>query len=314
MIKRTLTRVTSSLLIPLLAGIAIFQAQPVYAQSAAAECANSSETLLWQVDGKNSQVFLFGSLHLGQPGFYPLAEPVENSFRNADHMVFEVDPAALLDPQIAMTMQQKGMLPPGETLSDHLSQPVIDNLKSALGQMGLPADNFMMFRPWFLTVLITNMQYMSLGYGPENGVELYLHREKPDNADVIGLETMEQQLDFLQSLDGEAYLAYTLNNLEQGKAQMQQLIDSWACADKTGLTQLFNEEFSAAAESGADTDQLKQTLLTDRNRTMADAIQRFLDTGQGQYFVAIGAAHLLGDDSVIDMLDHAGYEADAVSR
>ncbi len=53
-------------------------------------------------------------------------------------------------------------------------------------------------------------------------------------------------------------------------------------------------------------------LYTRRNIDMANTIEAFADGDSGRYFVVVGSAHLLGDDSVISHLRAAGFEVSPV--
>src|SRR5687768_10497403 len=96
------------------------------AQVAAPVCADPAASMLWEVkgaglDSRGVSIQLFGSLHVGKPEFYPLHQLIEDAFRGADHLVFEVDPTSATDPQAAMMMQMRGMLPAGQTLQSVVS-------------------------------------------------------------------------------------------------------------------------------------------------------------------------------------------------
>lgn len=138
------------------------------------QCSDPSSTMLWEVRGQESTVYLFGSLHLGDASFYPLPEKIESIFRETDHVVFEVDPRSMTTPQAQQRMLQMGSLAPGQTLGDLVSPELVGDLQARLRFMGVPPENFMNFRPWFLTLLLTSLQYTSLGYFPDYGVEQYL--------------------------------------------------------------------------------------------------------------------------------------------
>lgn len=277
-----------------------------------ANCKDPSNSLLWKVQGKNSEVFLFGSLHLGLPEFYPLAKEIDSAFRSADYLVFEVDPNGMNDPALMQTMLQQGMLAPDEQLSDILSPAVFKNLEGTMQSMGLPAQQFMRFRPWFITITLSTLQLVNLGYQPNYGIELYLLNQKSANTEILELETMAEQLSFLVALDTEAYLEYTLNTMEQGKAMMEAMANAWACADKPLLTELLVDSFDMEGVDNAELTQLKDTFLYKRNEKMADKIEDYIQNGSGKYFVVVGAAHYLGDKSIVDLLRKKNYKVEAV--
>ena len=271
--------------------------------SAQSACADPARSLLWQVEGRNSTVYLFGSIHVGKPDFYPLHEQIESAYHGADHIVFEVDPRAAASPEVAIQIQTRGLLPGGTSLRDVLSEETLNQLVMTLTGLGLPADNFMNYQPWFLTLLLNNMQMASLGYAPSQGIEAYLIRHKPDLTDVLELESIQEQISFLQELNGESYLAYTLLGFEDAKETINEMINAWKCGDQEDLDRIIFTETEEAAGEDPEMEVLFERMFYDRNMTMASGVRGFLDTGSGKYFVVVGAGHLIGERSVIDLLD-----------
>ena len=287
--------------------------QFVFAQSGNNQhCEDPSSSLMWKIKGANSEVYLFGSLHLGLPDFYPLAKEIDSQFRSADYLVFEVDPNNMMNPTVMQSILQQGMLAPTEQLSDRLSPEVISNLQETLQSMGLPAQQFMRFRPWFITINLSTMQMLNLGYQPNYGVEMYLLSQKSPDTQILELESMEEQLTFLTALDSEAYLEYTLNTMEQGKEMMDNMAKAWACADKPVLTELLVDSFDMEGIDNAELEALKATFLYDRNIKMANKIEEYIKQGTGKYFVIVGAAHYLGNKSVVDVLQQKGHKVESV--
>lgn len=285
--------------------LALFYQSPVFPQPAAAglSCPDPSSTLLWRVAGKHSRVYLFGSIHVGKADFYPLPPVIENAFRQARYVVFEVDPRDLNDPAVIAGIRAKGLLPDGKTLDDVISPPVLQNLKKTLSGLGLPVDSFMHYQPWFLTMLLSNLQTASLGYLPDQGIENYLMREKPPQTQVLELESVQKQIGFLQQLDGETFLSYTLMDYNNDKEAIQQMVDAWRCADQKRLHSLLFNELKQAAAEDPSMKQLMNLLFFKRDKTMAATIRGYLENGRGNYFVVVGAGHLLGPGSIIDILD-----------
>ncbi|GAB1256886.1 TraB/GumN family protein [Aurantivibrio plasticivorans] len=283
------------------------------ATSNTTQCADPSSSLLWRLPGEHSTVYIFGSIHLGSPSFYPLHPSIEKIIRQSDHFVFELAPDEMNDPASALMMQQQGMLPAGQRLDNQLSPTVLNQLRNALASYGLPADNFMVFKPWFLTVTLSSLQLLAEGYSPEHGVESYVMRNMPTTADTHGLETMESQITYLQTLDGEAILAHTLASLEQTKENTSRMMQAWQCADKATLLALTEDEFSSAGPLAQKMEDIKESLLYQRNHIMAEKIKTFIKKGKGNYFVVVGVAHLLGEQSIVHLLKQKGYQIRPVS-
>lgn len=282
---------------------------------APAVCTDPGSSLLWQVSSAESAnekptLHLFGSIHVGQASFYPLHPRIETLFRSADHLVFEIDPVAAANPQTALRMQMRGMLPAGQTLADLVDPEVLQRLRTHTERLGLPMTGLMNLKPWLLTLLLANFEANALGYDAANGLESYLIAQKPAQTLIHELESLDQQLDMLDSLDPALFLDYSLDEFDSAASGLETLVQAWRCADKEALaTQLFAalEEDSGDPQQEAALDGLYNKLFTGRNVTMADGIENFLRTGSGSWFVVVGSAHLLGEGSVVDLLEQRGY-------
>ena len=292
--------------------LSVFTGQ-VAAQQA---CEDPTSSMLWEVtgpalDSRGVTLHLFGSIHLGKPDFYPLHPTIESTFRAADTLVFEIDPLAAADPQTALRMQLRGMLPAGQTLTDVVAPETLDNLRAVLAGFGIPLENMMTMKPWMLTLLLANVQATSLGYSAQYGLEGYFIAQKAADTGIEQLETIDQQVDMLDSMDPKLLLDYSLRDFDDSAAEMEELISAWRCADKAALNEQLFAEVLALGETAdpaerAGIEALFAKLYTDRNKVMADGISRFIETGGGSWFVVVGSAHLLGEGSVVELLQQRG--------
>jgi uncharacterized protein YbaP (TraB family) len=296
-------------------------ANPAAAQGPVPVCADPEATMLWKVTGASLEsqgvsIQLFGSLHVGKPEFYPLDELIEDAFRSADHLVFEIDPTSATDPQNAIMMQKRGMLPAGQTLQSVVSPQAYANLQRVLEGMGVPVAGVNNLKPWLIALTLTNLQVSALGYSALDGLEMYFTTRKSPQSDILELESMEQQLAMLDALDPEIFLGYSLEDLQDGAVELDSMVQAWRCADHDALSAFLFEDF-ANTESQSPTeqamlDELHEHLFAERNVVMADGIEQFIQTGKGAYFVVVGAGHLLGPGSVVDLLRERGYQVDTV--
>lgn len=283
-----------------------------FAHAHALECADPGSSLLWRLEGKQSSVHLFGSIHLGAPDFYPLPEKVEAAFRQADYVVFELDPRTLLDPRTQATMLMAGRLPPGQRLDQLLSPQTMEQLQAILSSTGIPVETLMGLRPWFISTVLATLQYASLGYSPDHGIERYLVSQLEDNHEVLALETLDQQLAAFEYLDNEAFLAHGLAEFQQDDLA-EDLVSAWRCADKNRLTSLMHDSFKTEDKEFAEIMAAAHAkLFSDRNLHMAKQIESYLNEGQGRYFVVVGSGHLLGENNILDLLSAKGHQAEAL--
>ena len=279
------------------------------------DCPDPTSSMMWQVDSpalanKGSELYLFGSIHVGKQSFYPLPDTIEDTFDEADYLVFEVDPNTATEPAVLMEMQSRGLLPQGQTLNDILSPDVLTDLRRVAGSIGIPADSLMGMQPWLLTIMLTQVQMNRLGYGQEFGLESYFLSQKPPSTQILELESIQQQIGFLENLNAETFLAYTLNTFETGSEEIEALIEAWQCADKGPLTEMLFSDFEMeemTLQERADMDALMEALYIRRNIDMADTIDEYSNAQAGNYFIVVGSAHLLGEGSVVSLLREKGY-------
>lgn len=277
---------------------------------AAPACGDSASSMLWKAEAGGRAVYLFGSIHVGKADFYPLHENIEAAFAEAEHLVFEVDPASMADPSLLFEIQARGMLPAGQTLADVLSPEVLEDLRQVLADVGIPAEGFMRMKPWLLTMTLTALQMARQGYSPQFGLESYFLSRKTPAMDVLELESVREQIGYLEELNAESFLAYTLEGFEAPLEELGAMMDAWQCADHEGLQAALFEDFIDSADPAMA--RLKEKLIDERNRRMAEGVRGYVDTGAGDYFVVVGAAHLLGEGSVIDLLRREGLAVEPV--
>lgn len=257
--------------------------------------------LLWEVATERGRLALFGSLHFGRPDFYPLAEPVESAFSEAESLVVELDARDLQE--TTALLQQRAKLPDGHRLQDELSPRVYDRLDAELAKLGLPTERFTQLRPWALATFLTALKFQSMGYDAGAGVDQYLLRRAGDK-NVIALETAEEQIGMLDSLDGELFLAYTLLSMETFEAHAGEMVHAWRCGDDATLAHLLLDDPGGLLPGVSD---VVEKLFDERNQRMAGRLQDLMERG-GRYFVVVGAGHLVGEEGIPALLAARGYE------
>jgi uncharacterized protein YbaP (TraB family) len=95
-------------------------------------------------------------------------------------------------------------------------------------------------------------------------------------------------------------LRETLQEISNFKKDLQQIIDAWKTGDTKALEKL-------TLDAMRDYPQLHKKLLIDRNKQWVDKLQKLHASGK-TVFVVVGAAHLVGKDSVIDLLNAKGVK------
>lgn len=295
-----------------LAGAIAFQPAQAFAQSveaapaptAAARVVPQAEgagPALWVIRDADSTLYLFGTVHVLRPTTAWGSPRVDAAFDSADQIWFEIsnpDDQAAIVPLI----QQYG-LSPDRPLSSLLTVEEMAALNALAASAGMPAGQIDVFRPWFAGLALSLAPLIKAGYDPQSGVELILKaRAEAAGKPIQGLETIDKQIGILAGMpeaDQLAFLRSLLESWEEATVELDRMVGAWASGDVAGLKAI------AIDEMQSETPALYQALLVRRNTDWADQIQTMLE-GSGTVFIAVGAAHLAGDDSVQEILGDRG--------
>jgi len=275
------------------------------ASLALATCAppRQSEPALWRITDQDSEIWLFGSVHVLPPDLAWRGPHVSEAFAAAEEFVTETDTGDEAQQSFASLAARYGALPPGRTLSQLLGDSDQGRLIDAARELGLDAGALNRQRPWLAALQLSTAYAIRAGHRPEAGVEAVLGADaRASGKRLWFLETPEQQIRTLADLpeqDELHFLRLTLRDLERGAGAMSAMDEAWARGDVATLEALLDAEWEAAGPT------IHAALITNRNRDWAEQIERRLD-GSGRVFIAVGAAHLLGDDSVIALLRARG--------
>lgn len=260
--------------------------------------------VLWTVEGQRNTIYLLGSIHVLRPGDGGLPLAAERAYVDAEQLVMEIDldDAAAEPSAMLATMQQAALLPDGTTLRGVLGADY-DSIRERIGQSGLDLAMVDRFAPWFVATLLLQMELARRGFAPELGIEAQLaSRAIDDGKPIRGLETAEQQFAVLGGLplkEQKRFLLMTLEESTQLDAQVDELVGAWRAGDTDALARMLSDEFD-------DFPELYRPLTEDRNRAWVGQLDDLLDD-RDDYLVVVGALHLVGRNSVVDLLRQRGY-------
>jgi len=261
---------------------------------------------MWQAKFGDSTVYLFGTVHL-LPNDTDWRFPALNdALSKSQTLYIELTD----DDQASMTAL---VMRYGMDTEHPLSTLLSDSDNTALGKAaqlaGLPGGTTALqpMKPWLAALTLAVAPLMKAGLDPAAGVDKQLQAQmtragKP----VHGLETAEQQIRFLADLPEPLQIAFlrdTLRDVEKDKAELLSLIDAWKRGDVAAIAKLENDELKTKEPA------LYQKLLVQRNQDWAARIKDMLRQPGTTVFVAVGAAHLAGPDSVQAQLAKIGITA-----
>jgi uncharacterized protein YbaP (TraB family) len=271
---------------------------------AAAQEIPGKSVLLWRIDSGPSTVFLLGSVHVAREDIYPLSDYIETAFASAARLAVEVDITRMDQASAQKKLLELGVLPREATLSVLLGPELAGKVREKLESLGLPDSAFERFKPWLVYMTLAAMDLADLGYGGENGVDLHFLR-RAGNREIVELESLDFQLELLAGFSDQEQRELLSEYLEESVSLPEEtaaLFDAWIRGDNIRLSELL----SLQPDKSAVDLRIEEVLLRRRDAEMAKKVRGLLDK-PGVSFVVVGAAHLAGPGSVVDLLGKSGY-------
>lgn len=265
-----------------------------------------ADPALWVVRDADTTIYLFGTIHLldGRTWFN---DEVKTAFDASRELVLEArlpeDPAAL-----QATIMRYAVDGQGRTISARLTPAQNARLNQALAAIGVPQGAFDRLEPWFVSLTLTAVLAQQLGISAESGPETILtHAAQARSMPIGELEGMEHQIRIFDAMPETlqvTQLTQTLDEFDTAGDKLGPMLAAWSTGDVEGLARLTNE----GVDTNADARALYRIIFTDRNRAWATWIQQRM-ARPGVVFIAVGAGHLAGQDSVQNALRGLGIQS-----
>lgn len=284
-------------------GANLIERQAAPALAAAPAATTDADPALWVVKDDDTTIYLFGTVHVLRPGLSWFDEAVKTAFDASDEVVLEL---VLPDDATAQAAVMKHAVnTSGTTLTAMLPEDERAAYLQSLTNIGVPPAALDQYQPWFAATNLSIMTLMKAGYDANSGAEKVITAAaKEAGKPVSGLETMDQQLGFFSGLSKDSQIALltsTVEELPNATKLTDDMVAKWGAGDPQGLGELMNESLR-------ETPELSKVLLADRNARWADWIETRM-AKPGTVFIAVGAGHLAGSDSVQAMLAKRNLKA-----
>ena len=265
-----------------------------YAQAQAPE-----RHFLWKLTSpQGKEAYLLGSVHVLSKSFYPLSPVIDSAFATSKTLVEEIDIDEMENPATMMGLIGKAMLPDGQTLDQVVSSDTYSAVRARADTHGLPWPMLQRMKPWMVAVTLTAAEVSKAGFDPALGVDRhFFNRAKSAGMPRRALETVAYQFDRLDGLGAvqqESSLKAMLTDIDVQAKNVETLASAWRSGDTATVERLLMEGFTDAPE-------IAERLLYERNRNWVDPVERCL-TEDARCFVVVGAAHLVGRGSLVELL------------
>ena len=259
---------------------------------------------LWKIQSTRATVYLAGSIHVLKQSLYPMAQQFQSAFNNSDTVVVEVDTMNLNQKDMTTLVNRYFLLPEPQTLRQILNATELADLAEYLGIRNTSIEAVEKLKPSMLAVQLSLNQLVSMGYLQEHGLERFFLKQIGPR-EILQLESIEQQFDLLgnpsMKLQREI-LRDTISQENELDDNLTALVTAWL----SGNTESFEALTQSMASDSPEYKVFSEKLLDERNMAMAIKIDSYLKL-EGNYFIMIGAAHLVGKNSVVTLLTKKGH-------
>lgn len=267
-----------------------------------------SKGFFYEVNNKGNKIYMLGSIHVGNSSLYPIDENIIKALKSSEKIYMEID---LSNREEAKKMRQKIYYNDGKNLKDDLGEELYSRVLKIFQGYGMEEDQVKILRPW---AIYNTMASDPKGESPKGsfGVESYFLALSLLNKIEIGeLESMEFQSNILSSFDKKTYVEMIENltaeiekngykNINSG---LYTLLDAWQNGDRDKMKSILSLKGDEASE------KFNEAILDERDEGMAKKIDAMLKKdGKNTYFILIGSAHLVPENSVTGILKNMGYK------
>lgn len=273
--------------------------------------AQGNRGLVFEAKKDGRTVYLMGTIHVAKREMYPLSADVRKAFEESYALAVEADVSSLGEQLTAVRYTLDGMYTDGRTYRDVLPEDVVQKIEEFKsrnrGSTVLVQDSF---KPWYLYMAISQARLSSLkDFSAAYGVDVVLiqeakRREKP----VRSLEGASAQMELLSTLPDDVYAEIFRKELSRDdsvyRQEMEYLHEFLRTGDAAALARSAVDGYRGKSQA---LETYYQKVIVERNQAMAQSIEKLLQTGGRPLFVAVGAAHVVGPDGLVEIFRKKGY-------
>jgi hypothetical protein len=272
--------------------------------SADARAPQVARPALWEVSDPDTTIYLFGTIHLLPSTLQWRTAKFDQAVASSQQLVVET----IVDQQNLQSIQQAkfalGFSPGLPPVVQRVPPAKIPRLRAAIAKSGVPESVYNQMETWLAALTLLSVQFAQLGLNGAHGPEEILRQQFLAAHRPIGeLETNVEQFGYFDRMPEKAQRSLLEGSIEPISSMDKEfggMLASWSRGDVKGIATTFNRELSESPE-------MRRSLLEQRNANWAKWIERRL-AQPGTIMVAVGAGHLAGKDSVLELLRKGGYK------
>jgi uncharacterized protein YbaP (TraB family) len=251
--------------------------------------------LFWAVEKDGKTTYVLGTMHMGVD---PQARIPELVWRKLDEA-----PAFAMETDLSKAGSLDVTRHDGGTLHADLGDAYWAKLEQALG-----ADTARRMDQMKPMIPATLLSMRGLPETPAMDGALF-GRASNENKKIVFLEPIEREEQVLEKWMDVRALEAMLDDLPGGEQHSKDMLAAYIAGDEAkiqALTDAERADFKKSGRTDAEYDQQMDDLLFARNASWVPELEQLHASGGG--FVAVGAMHLIGKRSVLDLLRQRGYK------
>ncbi len=266
---------------------------------------------MWVVSDADTRIYLFGTVHLLPKGVTWETEAFRKAMAETQITAIETDTeSAYAKATIGAMLQEHGLNPSWQTLRGVLGAERYTKLAEIAKRHRVSLERMQSYRPWLAMTMFSVEVMNANGFHRDLGVErIVTAAAKAEHDKLFTMETPEAQIKALATMDAPEMLDsfdVQIASLSDFKSKMDPLLSAWRTGDIAALDKLSSEDMRRMAPVAY------RALLVNRNANWVERLEGWMRGKGSNYFVAVGAAHLVGPDSVLAMLEKRGIKATRV--
>lgn len=286
---------------------------------------NIHAQLLYSISGKGAgqKSYILGTYHFAPPSFCDSIPGLWNALDEVKQVCGELVMADMANTENMTKLQNAMMLPEGVTLQSLLTEEEMGRLNTLCKEiMGMDFTNPLIanqlgkFTPGALYEQLIVMLYMSKtpNFNPNDAIDNYMQSKALEKGyEVTGFETIDEQINILfksQTLERQKTLLMCfVDNRDYMMQQTDDLTAAYFSQDLESIKKITDEKFDDACDT---TEEEEQLLISGRNANWAKKMPDMM-SAKNTLFV-VGAAHLVGEKGVLQLMRDAGYVVEPVTR
>ncbi|WP_162341408.1 TraB/GumN family protein [Paenibacillus paridis] len=266
-----------------------------------------SRGFLWKTENAGNTVYLLGSIHIANKAMYPLRPEIQKAYDASNFLVVEADITKMDDEAVQQQVLDISVYKDNTTLKDHISAEAYKKLGEILQENGLETHALDTFKAWNVSTALDYLTSAKSGFDAGIGIDAhFLQQANVSQLPILELESIEYQLNMFNNFSDKLQEEMLNSSIEQYYAEsssIDALSEMWATGNEEQLLEL--------TQSTMTNDEFYKALLSDRNVPMVDKITGYLNGGEKKtYFVVVGAAHMIGQDGIVPLLEKKGFKVE----